>query len=300
MLFAEFIQILHGIIGKGKGQVEFTETILKQIVSKEAKFYRSASAYKGYYKGLTEGKGKERRIVGDQINKFTQDMIPYLNKEKFINYLKGLEFNMTAKNQLCDSFREAIPDINIDNVFNRVAELLENIINNCANPQNRNNIKKESHQTSIVDMYTITDDEKKAIKRVCEIIDSRLKNIYYLTNKISDKETELNNIDNDASLDNLKAKKRWKETLEYNIKLLKSQFNDDYAELEKFCLDFIKLCKNKKHLHKNIEEIYNIVSNISDEKYKITCVAFRYNAFYLMKNSYKRNYETLLQNIDRL
>lgn len=300
MLFAEFIQILHGIIGKGKGQVEFTETILKQIVSKEAKIDRSASAYKGYYKGLTEGKGKERRIVGDQINKFTQDMIPYLNKEKFINYLKGLEFNMTAKNQLCDNFREAIPDINIDNVFNRVAELLENIINNCANPQNRNNIKKESHQTSIVDMYTITDDEKKAIKKVCEVINSHLKNIAYLTNRISDKERELNNIDNDADLDTFEKKERWKESLEVSLKSLKSQFDNDYAELEKLCLDFVKLCRNKKYLHRSIEQIYNITSNINDEKYKITCSAFRYNAFSLMKNSYKRNYETLLQNIDRL
>lgn len=213
MFFAEFIQTLHGIVGKGIRQALFTETILKQIVSKEAKIDRSDSAYKGYYKGLAEGKGKERRIVGDQINKFTQDMIPYLNKEKFINYLKGLEFNMTAKNQLCDSFREAIPDINIDNVFNRVAELLENIINNCANPQNRNNIKKESHQTSIVDLYTITDDEKKAIKKVCEVINSRLKNIAYLTNRISDKERELNNIDNDADLDTFEKKERWKRAL---------------------------------------------------------------------------------------
>lgn len=300
MFFAEFIQTLHGIVGKGIRQALFTETILKQIVSKEAKIDRSDSAYKGYYKGLAEGKGKEKRIVGDQINKFAQDMIPYLDKEKFIDYLKGLEFNMTAKNQLCDSFRKVIPDININNVFNRVADLLENIIKNAANSQPQNNIKSESQPDTIVDLYTITDGEKKAIKKVCEIIDSRLKNIYYLTNKISDKETELNNIDNDASLDNLKAKKRWKETLEYNIKLLKSQFNDDYAELEKFCLDFIKLCKNKKHLHKNIEEIYNIVSNISDEKYKITCATFRYNAFSLMKNSYKRNYDALLRNIDRL
>ena len=227
-------------------------------------------------------------------------MVPHLDKEEFINYLKGLEFNMTAKNQLCDSFREVIPDININNVFNRVADLLENIIKNAANSQPQNNIKSESQPDSIVDLYTITDDEKKAIKKVCEVINSHLKNIAYLTNRISDKERELNNIDNDADLDTFEKKERWKESLEVSLKSLKSQFDNDYAELEKLCLDFVKLCKNKKHIYRSIEQIYNITSNINDEKYKITCATFRYNAFSLMKNSYKRNYETLLKNIDRL
>ena len=46
MLFAEFIQTLHGIVGKGKGQVEFTETILKRIVSKKDLIDYSVSNYK--------------------------------------------------------------------------------------------------------------------------------------------------------------------------------------------------------------------------------------------------------------
>ena len=235
MLFTEFIQILHGIIGKGKGQVEFTETILKQIVSKEKLIDYSVSNYKKIYNGKTEGKGKEKKIIGDAINKCAKSMVSYLDKRQLIDYLKNLEFNITAKNQLCDSFREAISDINIDNVFNRVADLLENIINNCADSRNRNNIKKESHPSSIVDLYTITDGEKKSIKKVCEVINSRLKNIAYLTNRISDKERELNNIDNDADLDTFEKKERWKESLEVSLKSLKSQFNDDYAELEKLC-----------------------------------------------------------------
>lgn len=146
MLFAIFIQKLHSCVEPYKGRGAFTEKIIKLIVTDEKKLeHRSMQSFNGYYDGKTEGKGKDKKIIRDMINAYAINIVQFLDESedktkslpKFKAYLKGLQFNTAAKNEICDSFRCELPNINTDNYIDELAELLIRIIRKAANSESR-------------------------------------------------------------------------------------------------------------------------------------------------------------------
>lgn len=146
MLFATYIQKLRNCIEPISNRGEFTEKILKLIVTDEKKLnYSSISSYNRFYDGVTQETGKDNKIIGDNIHACAKKIIGYLDESedktkslpKFKAYLKGLQFNTAAKNEICDSFRCELPNINTDNYIDELAELLIRIIRKAANSESR-------------------------------------------------------------------------------------------------------------------------------------------------------------------
>lgn len=136
MLFANFIQLLHKLTEPNTSRSKFTEKTLKQIITNEEILKYSVSSYNIFYDGKIEGRGENKKIVGDTIDKLAETILHYLDSKKFEQYLNKFQFNTKAKNELCDRFREAVPDININNYAEKLSKLLEVIIINTAGKSN--------------------------------------------------------------------------------------------------------------------------------------------------------------------
>lgn len=145
MFFAEYIQKLHDCIEPETGRGDFTKKILELIVTNKKKVeYDSMSSYNGFYDGKTQGKGDDKKIIGDMICNCAKKSVDYLDVSedkvntlpRFKNYLKELRFNISAKKQLCDSFRCELPNINVDNYIDELSELLIKIIKEAAGKEN--------------------------------------------------------------------------------------------------------------------------------------------------------------------
>ena len=160
MYLAEFIQLLYNVIGNGITQTKFTETILKNITSNEDLIDYSDSSYKNFFHGKTEVHGSVRVVVDDYIGKLKIRISSSLDQGKFERYLNSVRFNIEAKKQLCNYFKKQVPDINLDNVTSKLAELLVKILS-VANDSNTT----KTHATIIPESVR---------KTICEL----LENIY--------------------------------------------------------------------------------------------------------------------------
>ncbi|MBR3044904.1 MAG: hypothetical protein IKH27_11025 [Oscillospiraceae bacterium] len=165
-------------------------------------------------------------------------------------------------------------------------------------------LQQTANSTTIVDAqnksdialsYTITDDEKRAVMNICEIIKRSLESIKQKTEVIDRKQHELASISEDTS------QQRWKEYLEYELKALHKAVKELYSKLDKYCADLTELLLNKQHLHPSFKAIYEIASQIGDEKLKSTCPAtFSYSALALVITNFQKNYERLKKDIANL
>ena len=140
MLFAIYIQKLHNCIEPTTPRGEFTNKILKMIVKNEELLEYSDSSYNRFFDGKIQGKGSDKKIVGDMIYTCARTISVTLdisegNNEvfpKYKSYLTNFQFNIPAINKLCDEFRCECPTIDINNYANELAKLLLNIMNTAA------------------------------------------------------------------------------------------------------------------------------------------------------------------------
>ncbi|MDD6060427.1 MAG: hypothetical protein PUB97_08620 [Ruminococcus sp.] len=145
MFFATYIQNLHKCIEPTTNRRDFTEKILKMAVKNENLVSYSVSSYNGFYDGKTQGSGNNKKIVGDMISNCAKKIVVNLDESedqtkslpKFKNYLKNLQFNTSAKNELCDIFRCELPNINVENYIDELSELLIRIIKEVAGKGNK-------------------------------------------------------------------------------------------------------------------------------------------------------------------
>jgi hypothetical protein len=140
MFFAIYIQKLHNYIEPTTKRSEFTEKVLKMIVLDEKLIKYSDSSYNGFFDGETQGSGNDKKIIGDKICNCAKKIVGSLDESegkhellpKFHRYLENLQFNTTTKEELCDSFRCELPNINVDNYIDELSELLIRIIKEAA------------------------------------------------------------------------------------------------------------------------------------------------------------------------
>lgn len=185
MFFATYIQSLHKYVEPCTSKGEFTEKIIKLIVTNEKLVNYSVSSYKGFYDGKTDGIGKDKKVVGDKINRCANSIKNYLDEFKYAEYLKNLRFNIDAKNGLCESFKHEVPDINTDNYADKLAKLLIQIIKNAANEKN-----------SIATNDTVSDtaDSNNAYAKTESNLIATTK---FYDNHVEDNSVNITNINND-------------------------------------------------------------------------------------------------------
>lgn len=160
---------------------------------------------------------------------------------------------------------------------------------------NSTNVVGVQNKSDIAAVYTISDDEKRAILNLCELINRTLQSTKQKTEAIDRKQHELEGVSAD------KSQQRWKEYLECDLKALKESFSKLYSELAHYCADLSILLESKQRVHPSFKAVYEIASQIDDEKYKITCPdSFRYSALVLAITNFQKNYERLKIDIPRL
>ena len=67
MFFASYIQKLRNCIEPTTNRENFTKKILELIVTNPNKVNYSDSSYKGFFDGKTQGRGNDKKIIGDKI-----------------------------------------------------------------------------------------------------------------------------------------------------------------------------------------------------------------------------------------
>lgn len=144
MFFATYIQKLHYYIEPTTKRSEFTEKILKMIVINEKLIDYTDSSYNGFFDGKTQGRGNDKKIIGDKICNCAKKIVGSLDESegknkplpKFKAYLENLQFNNATKEKLCDSFRCDLSNINVNNYIDELSELLIRIIKEAAGKEN--------------------------------------------------------------------------------------------------------------------------------------------------------------------
>ena len=117
MKFKDFAHLLHPSIGAGSSTHAFTRSLFEAIVTEDGldilNGYNKES-FKAYYNGNTKISGLARKIS------------PYVEPFGFSEYIGS--FQDCAIQGLCEVFQKYIPDINLHNAADKLADLFASII----------------------------------------------------------------------------------------------------------------------------------------------------------------------------
>ena len=138
MDFVEFIDLTRPVIGGKSGIHTYVKTLFDAALTENGKDILddySISTYKAYANGTTS------------INKISKAIVPYIDPVEFSSFI----FNMEEPVQLalCQKFKVYLPNININNVGDEIAELFVDIIREAAatkrkSPTSKKDIGTES------------------------------------------------------------------------------------------------------------------------------------------------------------
>ena len=139
MDFVEFVTITRPILG-GKGGVHiYVKTLFDAILTENGKEILdgySKESYKAYASGKTS------------IRDISKAMVQYVDPVEFSSFI----FNTEESTQiaLCEQFTEFLPNININNVGDEIAELFANIIRTAAQTKRKKPASKKDTGTDSI------------------------------------------------------------------------------------------------------------------------------------------------------
>lgn len=141
MNFVEFVSITRPIIG-GKGSVHiYVRTLFDAILTENGKEILdgySPSSYKAYANGKTS------------ITDISKAMVQYIDPVEFSSFIFNTE--ESAQIALCEQFTEFLPNINVNNVGDEIAELFANIIRTAAQTKRKKPTSKKDTGTGSVEL----------------------------------------------------------------------------------------------------------------------------------------------------
>lgn len=162
MEFSEFVKILEEFYKGEQSQAKFTKDLFLKIAKDELEFKienRSDQAFIQYYQGNRSIKPIAKIIHYE------------LDKTKFKNYLAQREKNTDAKKKLCNAFRGCAPKINMKNLFNKIAKIFVDIINDACNESDGRSKKQPADDEAVSAIKTVESDEQSVDDEVVSEID---------------------------------------------------------------------------------------------------------------------------------
>ena len=132
MFFAEYVQKMRTIENPQKGQYSFMIDFLGHCFTEKYKFPLSETTAKRYFKGKTEGTGKNSRVVGDEIGHFAIKHKNHFDSCRLAKYIQEITRNHTYKNTIIDFFKDDIPDLTEGNYPEKLAELCKSLLDIAA------------------------------------------------------------------------------------------------------------------------------------------------------------------------
>lgn len=213
-------------------------------------------------------------------------------------YMKHLEdYESDNFKVLADKLGLCIPNEDTQEIGMALAKYHRSILTEASSKKrttaNKAAVPSDSDK-SPVSSYTITTEEKCAVRNICEIIERSLKELKRLTDATDQKQFEL------EKLTTSREDKRWKKHVESDLSSLRAKLNEQYSLLETAGPDAVKLLEPKKHLHPSLEKLYDIAVRINENVYKSTCPEFSYAAFSVMIADFRKAHEQLGRYFDGL
>lgn len=298
--FAEYAQNFYKIIEGEKGhKAVFTRALLKMGLRSYGKkilddLFPTINTEKSGAFIEKKASDRLRKYLRDDngIGDIADEIYAALDKELYCEELKEYEESRIiefAKSLQLDTDFE-----NIEEVRKAIADCYYSIIER-ASASKSSEVSKTSGSQDIILSYTITEDEKKALLRLCELIKTSLSLIKSYTDRIYNKQ------DNLSKLSDSEEDAGEKSYLEDQIDSLKKRFYENYSKLEQMCSEIVVLLKSKKIINTNLDKIISIAKNINRDEYKITMPGkFKYNSFAVMISSFNDSYNRLLRDIDKI
>ena len=301
--FSKYAIAFYMIIEGGKGKkAEFVKMLLKMGLLKNGKIiidelFPTETTSKGNTIIKKEASDRLRKFLRGEndISEIADEVYAALDHENYGAYIKALsdyeDLKLIEFAQALDLDTD-IKDIN--KMRYDIAVYYYSIIEKastqkCSEPNKTNDCK------DVVFSYTLTEPEKKALVKLCELINKALGDLKKQTDKICDKQHELKNLTDSAE------DQHWKSYLVDDIDSLKESFDEDYLKLEQLCSDLVILIKTKNGIHKSLGAIFSIASNINNDEYKITCpTEFNYTKFSNMVTRFNDSYSLMLRDTDKL
>ncbi len=141
MNFVEFVTITRPILG-GKGGVHvYVRTLFDAILTENGKEILdgySKESYKAYAGGKTS------------IRDISKAMVQYIDPVEFSSFIFNTE--ESAQIALCKQFTKFLPNININNVGDEIAELFANIIRTAAQTKRKKPASKTDTGTDVIEI----------------------------------------------------------------------------------------------------------------------------------------------------
>lgn len=141
MNFVEFVTITRPILG-GKGGVHiYVRTLFDAILTENGKEILdgySKESYKAYAGGKTS------------IRDISKAMVQYVDPVEFSSFIFNTE--ESAQIALCEQFTEFLPNINVNNVGDEIAELFANIIRTAAQTKRKKPASKKDTGTGSIEL----------------------------------------------------------------------------------------------------------------------------------------------------
>lgn len=138
MVFKDFVSKLGSVIRAGSSTDKFTKSIFEAILTEEGQDILnseySTSSYKGFYNGNTSISGISKKINA------------YLEPMGFAAYIE--QFSDGAIEILCTVFKNDIPDIDVTNAGDKLAELFVSIITEAATAKKKKSVPKDAERTN--------------------------------------------------------------------------------------------------------------------------------------------------------
>lgn len=141
MNFVEFVNITRPIIGGKSGVHTYVKTLFDAILTESGKDilndYKD-STFKAYSNGSTS------------ISKISKAMVPYIDPVEFSSFIFDTE--EAVQIALCQRFVQYLPNININNVGDEIAELFSTIIRNAAETKRKKPASKKDTGTEFIEL----------------------------------------------------------------------------------------------------------------------------------------------------
>ena len=141
MNFVEFVNITRPLIGGKSGVHTYVKTLFDAILTEGGKDilndYKN-STFKAYSNGSTS------------ISKISKAMVPYIDPVEFSSFIFDTE--EAVQIALCQRFVQYLPNINITNVGDEIAELFATIIRNSAEAKRKKPASKKDTGTEFIEL----------------------------------------------------------------------------------------------------------------------------------------------------
>lgn len=226
MLFSEFVQLLHPIIGGSSSTHAFARTIFDAVVNEDGLTILneySESSFKAYYNGTTK------------ITKIAKAISPYIDQTEFASYFEG--FSDEAMLSVCGSFEPYIPGINAMNAGEELAALFAGIIKTAASTKRKSAPKDAQDNTGTTPHDIISEKIFASGKAVADTWDKLMQ---AMADDMSKTEGVESKAADDATTEQTKDSKQTVlnvDTLSDDDKKLLKVFRNDCKEVMLYVID---------------------------------------------------------------